>query len=162
MKKFNILISILLLIMPGMSLTVNAQSGKVPPFQIIQPDKKLFRASDLPLGKPIIIVYFSPECEDCQEFTKELLGRMNDFKDVSIVMITFLSVESVTQFATDFKLNNYSNIYIGTEGASFFIRSYYNIATIPFLALYSKDGDLIKAYRGKIDLNDLSAFINAL
>jgi len=64
---------------------------------MIQANGKVFRAGNLPLGKPIVINYFSPECEDCQQLTKELLNRINEFNNVSIAMIADLSKDKVQQ-----------------------------------------------------------------
>ena len=102
-----------------------------------------------------MIIYFSPECEDCMEFTKELLSRINEFKNVSIAMITFLPTETVSQFVKNYNVNAYPNIYVGTEGTLFFVRKYYNIQQLPFLAIYNKNGDLIKIYNQEINLNDV-------
>jgi thiol-disulfide isomerase/thioredoxin len=137
--------------------TIFAQTGKVPPFRMIQSNRKVFKAENLPFGKPIIIIYFSPDCEDCQMLTSEFLARINDFRDVSIAMITYQSVENVSGYITKNKLSNYSNIYVGTEGSSLFVKNYYNILQFPFVALYNKNGDLIKKYYSKeVSLNDLS------
>lgn len=135
--------------------SISAQSGKLPPFQMVQSNGHVFRASDLPFGKPILIVYFSPECEDCHNFLKELLNHTNELGRTSIVMISFLSVEAISQTINSYKLNEYPNIYVGTEGTSFFVRNYYRIEHIPFLALHNKNGDLVKTYRQDIDINTL-------
>jgi thiol-disulfide isomerase/thioredoxin len=134
-----------------------AQTGKVPPFRMVQADGKVFKAENLPFGKPIIIIYFSPDCDDCQLFISELLARINDFRKVSIAMITYLSVESVSNFVAKSKLSNYSNIYVGTEENYLLVKNYYNIEQFPFVTLYNKNGDLIKKYNSKeISVNDLS------
>jgi thiol-disulfide isomerase/thioredoxin len=128
------------------SFNAYSQPGKIPPFQIIQSNGRVFKAENLPFGKPIVIIYFSPDCEDCQQFTKELLNRINEFNNASIAMITYLSLNTVKQFVSDYHLDKYSNIYIGTEGNSYFVGNYYKVAKLPFLALYNKNGDLIKVY----------------
>jgi thiol-disulfide isomerase/thioredoxin len=99
-----------------------SQHNKVPPFQMIQSNGKIFLAGNLPMGKPIVIIYFSPECEDCQLLTKELLNRIKEFNNASIAMITNLKVDIVKKFVIDYNLDNYSNIFIGTEGGFFFCR----------------------------------------
>lgn len=145
------------------SLPSDAQSGKVPPFRMVQKNGKIFRAQDLPLGKPIIIIYFSPECHDCQALTDKITSRIKDFKGASIAMITYLSLESVSQYADKNKLDKYPNIYIGTEGNSIFVLNYYNITDFPFIALYTKNGDLIKRYYNKeVDVDDLIRRLNDL
>lgn len=137
--------------------SANAQQGKVPPFKMIQGNGKIFRAQDLPMGKPIIILYFSPECEDCHKLTSGILSRMNDFKGVSIAMITYQSVENVRKYVTDFRLNAWNNVYVGTEGSSLFVRNYYNIMKFPFLVLFDKNGNQIVKYpENKVDLDDLN------
>lgn len=147
------------LLLSGMMLLVSSvtysQHKKVPPFQMIQVNGKVFLAGNLPLGQPIVIIYFSPECEDCQQLTRELLNRIKEINNASIAMITNLSIDKVKHFVTEFHLDNYSNIFIGTEGNSFFVGNYYKVGKLPFMALYNKNGDLIKIYDKEISIEDL-------
>lgn len=139
------------------------QSGKVPPFRMLQADGRLFRAENLPVGKPIVIIYFSPDCEECQKLTKDLLGKMDELKNVSIVMITYQPVENVADYVKKNDLGKYSNIYAGTEGSSLFVKNYYNIIHFPFMSLYTRNGDLVKKYTSKeIDIEDFLSRIRGL
>ena len=156
MKNIRIIFSVLAALVLVISQEVYSQSGKIPPFQMMQSNGKVFKAENLPMGKPIIIVYFSPDCDECQKFTEELLKRMDDFKKASIAMVTYLPVGTLPQFISKYNLNIYPNIFIGTEGTSFFLRGYYNITRFPFIALYNMNGDLIKIYVKEENLNDLS------
>jgi thiol-disulfide isomerase/thioredoxin len=153
-------------ILSGLSLIISqksfSQALKIPPFKIIQSDGKLFRAQDLPMGKPIIIIYFSPECEECQKFTEAMLSRMDDFWKASIAMITYLPVQDVAQFVSKYKLNIYPNIYVGTEGSAFIVRYYFNIKRFPFIALFNKDGGLIKIWDKQENIDDLVKRLKAL
>lgn len=161
--KSKLIFYILIWLVILTSSKTNAQSGKVPPFRMIQSNGEIFMAESLPFGKPILIIYFSPECDDCQQLTNELLSRIKDFKVVSIAMITYMSVASVTQFVSRNKLDMYSNIYVGTEGSSLFVKNYYNIEQFPFMVLYNKNGDLIKKYNSKeINLDDLFERLKSL
>lgn len=160
MKKVLSTILFMALIFQG---SVSAQAGKVPPFRMIQGNGALFRAQDLPMGKPIIILYFSPECEDCHKLTVDLLSRINDLRGVSIAMITYQSVESVRKYVIDNRLNSFNNIFAGTEGSSLFVRNYYNITRFPFLVLFDKNGNQIVKYpENKIDTDDLCRRVKLL
>lgn len=162
MKKL-IIIFVLLLAGVFFVSTVSAQSNKIPPFQMMQADGKIFKAQYLPLGKPIILIYFSPDCEECQELTKKLLERIEEFKDVSIAMITYQPVEMVAQYISKNSLGKYPNIYVGTEGSSLFVRNYYDIMLFPFMTLYNKNGDLIVKYTSKqVNVDDLLVRIKRL
>ena len=146
----------LILLLMFMVPAVTSAQGKIPPFRMIQADNTLYRAEDLPFGMPVILVYFSPDCEDCQKFTKDLVSRINDFKGVSFAFITYQQVKNVADFAAKFSLLQYKNIHIGTEGSLLFVRNYYRIVHFPFIALYSKMGDLKAVYNTKeVDLDDL-------
>lgn len=153
---------ILLGVMLSICSFVQAQSGKIPPFRIVQPNGKVFKAENLPMGKPIVIIYFSPDCDHCEKLTKDFLSREKDFKKASVAMITYQPVDKVAKFVTDYKINKYSNIFVGTEGESFFVRNYYRIYQLPFIALYNKNGDFIKSYGQNYALADLSARLNNL
>jgi thiol-disulfide isomerase/thioredoxin len=140
-----------------------AQSGKVPPFRMIQADGKIYKAEFLPQGKPIVIIYFSPDCEDCLKLTEELLDRINDFKNVSFAMVTFQSVENVSRFVIKYNIGRYNNIFVGTEEKYQFLRSYYKIVQFPLVVLYNKNGDFIVRYNTKeIDLDNLLYRIKTL
>jgi peroxiredoxin len=123
---------------------------------MVQKNGKVYKAENLPLGKPIIIFYFSPECEECHSVLKEILSRMEEFKSASIAMITYLSVESVAKFVDDNNLEKYPNMFVGTEGNLFFVLNYYDIVQFPFIALYTREGNLVKKYyNNQIDIDDL-------
>jgi len=147
-----LLFSLLLLV----SVRVCAQSGKIPPFSMMQGSGKVFKAQDLPIGKPIIIIYFDPDCDHCEKTTKELLSRIAEFGKASIAMVTYMPVNKVIEFEKKYELKKYQNIYVGTEGNSFFLRNYYRLTTMPFIVLYTKNGDIVKEYRTYGPLTDLS------
>lgn len=139
-----------------------AQSGKLPPFRMVQANGKIFKAEDLPIGKPIVIIYFSPDCDHCDELMKELLKRKADLNKASIAMITYLPVEPVSKFVQQYHLNNQSNIYVGTEGSTYFLKNYFKIISMPFMALYTRNGDLVKMYRNEDGLTNLISQLRSL
>ena len=161
MKK----ITMMAIVLAACTLTVEnvkAQSGKLPPFRMMQTNGKIFKAEDLPMGKAIVIIYFSPECDHCDKLMKELVQQTEGLKKASIAMVTYLPVEKVLEFEKNYSLKKYPNIYAGTEGNNFFLRNYYKLTEMPFAALYSKNGDFIKSYTREIDLEDLSTRLNKL
>lgn len=162
MKK---VITLSALILFGLSFAFNSycQNDKVPPFRMMMANNKVFKAEDFPMGKPILIIYFSPECEDCHVFIEGMLNRAGDFKGVSIAMVTYMTGDVVSKYVVKNSLNMYPNIYVGTEGNTLFLKNYYNIITFPYVVLYDKNGNLIVKYTTKqVDLNDLVSRIKKL
>ncbi|OFY63606.1 MAG: hypothetical protein A2V64_08015 [Bacteroidetes bacterium RBG_13_43_22] len=147
----------------GTSVEALSQTQKVPPFQMMLTDGKIFRAQNLPLDKHIIIVYFSPECEECHEFIKAMLQRMDDLQSASVAMITYMPMEKVKPYVVENKLYMYSNIYVGTEGNSLFVANYFSIKLFPFVALFDKNGNLVKKYTSKeVNIEDLISWLKTL
>ena len=143
------------------SFTISAQQ-KVPAFRMSLSNGKLFHASSLPQGKPIIVIYFSPECDHCHVLMKEWFKQAGNFKKASVAMITFLPLSSVALFEKEYNTRQHSNIFTGTEGTAFFVRNYYKVLDLPFVALHDKNGNLITTYSKDIPLNALAAKLRQL
>ncbi|WP_164972586.1 TlpA family protein disulfide reductase [Lacibacter luteus] len=153
---------LLLFVLFIVALNAVCAQQKIPPFRMALSDGKLFSASNLPMGKPVIVIYFSPECDHCQVLMKEWFKRSNDFKKASVVMITFLPVTSVALFEKEYKTKQHPNIFTGTEGTGFFVRNYYKVLDMPFVALHDKNGNLVSTYSKDIPLNTLAAKLRQL
>ena len=154
----TILISLLVLC----SCQAMAQSGKLPPFRMVQTNGKIFKAEDLPMGKPIIIIYFSTDCDHCSNLMKAMLAKTDELKKASVAMITYLPIENVWAFANQYQLKRFPYIYMGTEGSTYFLKNYYNLSSMPFMALYTKNGDLVKTYPNETGLSDLISRLKTL
>jgi len=139
-----------------------AQKGKLPPFRMVQENGVVFKAEQLPVGKPILLVYFSPDCDHCAVLARQLFKKDNPFKKASIAMVTFLPLDKVAQFNRKYATNTFKNVFVGTEGGSFFLRKYFGIMDMPFVALYDKDGNLLQKYERDIPFDSLSAKLNKL
>jgi thioredoxin-related protein len=155
----------LLILLTGLLLVqtiVFAQAGKLPPFAMMQANGKVFKAEDLPMGKPIIIIYFSPDCDHCNKLMKDFIKRQANFKKASIAMVTYLPVDDVRKFVEKYNVSKYPNIHVGSEGNTFFLKNYYQLTQMPFIALYTKNGDLVRSYTNEDALADLSGKVNNL
>lgn len=156
MKSSKRCFAVLLVLLLFASSFLQAQSGKLPPFAMMQANGKVFRAQDLPIGKPILLVYFSPDCDHCEKMLKEFFRKAALFQKASIALITYLPVDKVSKFVKDYSVAKHQNMYAGTEGSTFFVRNYFNIKEIPFVALYTKSGDFVKSYEKTVPLKELA------
>jgi hypothetical protein len=153
-RSLLIIISILILTVTN-NVQGHCQSGKLPPFAIMQANGKIFRAHELPMGKPIVIIYFSPECDHCDILMKDFLKKEASFRKASVVMITHLAVGKVAQFVQQYALNKNPNVFVGTEGTWLFVKNYYKIIEMPFMALHDSNGNLVNTFREDGGLPDL-------
>ena len=144
-------LSFLLLLMVGMSggyAQVAATSKKIAPFQIRLVNGQQFTSSQLAAG-PVVLIYFSPDCEHCQSFTKDLLKNSSVVANKQVVMVTFQAMDMLKPFVSQYSLGTYPNFKVGTEGTSYLVQRYYQIRSFPYIAIYDKKGNLVRTFEGE-------------
>ena len=139
-----------------------AVSQSMPDFTIQLTNGKLFTAKDLSHDKPVIIIYFAPDCEHCQLLIKNVLKRINEFKKSQIILVSFESLQQVSDFEKQYGLKLYPFIKTGIEKPVFFFRYYYHLENTPFTALYDKHGKYIISYQKETPVDDLLKHLKAL
>ena len=48
----------------------------IPPFKILQTNSRYFQASDLDQTKPVVLIYFAPDCSHCQALMDGVFKNM--------------------------------------------------------------------------------------
>jgi hypothetical protein len=129
----------------------------IPPFNIQLVNGQQYKSTDLQKDQPLMIVYFDPDCDHCHEFSNELLKQINLFKDVQIVMITYVPLNQVKTYMAGSELGKQPGIKVGTEGTTFIVRYFYDVVQFPYVALHAKDGTLISTYESKVPAPDVLA-----
>src|SRR5881398_232837 len=80
----------------------------LPPIQILLGDSvTMYTKNQIPSGKPVLFMIFSPDCSQCQNETEELKAHMNELKDVQIIMITFYPLWQMNDFISKYGLTEY-------------------------------------------------------
>ena len=161
MKKLLFLFS--LIIAAGCTQAQNKPDiTNIPPFHILKTDSTYFTPDNLKKNKPVMIIYFSPDCSHCQHMMYEMKPKMKQFGDTQIVMVTFIEpsmLKAIQNFYRDFNLAKYPNIIVGTEGHSYVVQRYYQVSTTPYIAIYNRKGKLVKAYQKAPSVDELIATI---
>jgi len=105
-------------------------------------------------NQPIIIMYFSPTCDHCQHQWEDMVKRMDDLKKFQIVMVTYQPYEDMVDFYKDRNIASYSNVKMGRD-IKFVLPPFYQIKSLPYLALYDKKGKLITTFEGNVTVDKL-------
>jgi len=169
MKKSLFLLALsALLVVQGRSQSQAAQEPPLPyksdqtlpAFNILEVDSTtVFNTDKLPSGKPIVLMYFSPDCEHCQHQTEEILKNMDSLKQVRFVMLTALPFDKMKNFYSFYKLSNYKNIIMGRDYEFFFSR-HYGSQYVPYLAIYDRHKKLLKVFDGGTKVSTLIELVN--
>ncbi len=162
MKKNRFLIYIPVLLFIVIPFSSMAQQATMPPFKMLLTNGKTFSSTQLSNQKPILIIYFAPDCEHCQVLMNEFFKKINEFKTSQIVMVTFEPLKELIGFEKLHQTYKYANLKVGSELPVFFFKNYYNLQHTPFTALFNKNGKLIISYKEQTPVSDLIKRLKAL
>jgi thioredoxin-related protein len=148
-----------------LSLSLSAQKDSLPPFKrnpvvpaftLLQPDSSLLTRENITKNEASVIMYFSPLCEHCQHQMEDMLKRMEDLRQVQIIMATYQPMNELTDFIAKYELSKYPNIKLGRD-TKYMLQPFYKIGGLPYLALYDKNGSLITHFEGNVSVDKLLA-----
>ena len=159
MKRFLLVLTITVSV-----LACAAQKDSLPPYQrfpelpaftlLLSDSTTKYTKADLPKNKPVLLFVFSPECSHCQQEAKEMVENKALLKNIHVVMATFYPFPQMNEFAEKYRLAEIPNLVIGKD-IFFTLPGFYDIRNLPFHALYSKKGKLIKAMEGSAGLTEM-------
>jgi len=159
MKKFP-LISVLLLL--TCCHFKSKEGNKLPSFDLLLSDSVTrFNTDQITEGKPIILMYFSPDCEHCQQETEGLLHHMDSLKEVKFIFFTNDPINRLEAFNKYYKIYNYPNIILGQDYRYFF-PGHFKGAFPPYLVIYNQYKRERAIFSGEASTIQIISFINNL
>jgi thioredoxin-related protein len=159
MKQF-----ILLLIVLNLSSCAsrNKEENRLPSFNLLLIDSTtIFNSSQIPEGRPFVLMYFSPDCEHCQEETASILKNIASFKKTKFFFITNDSFDRLKVYNQYYKIKNYPNVILGRDFHYDFFRHFKPRAT-PYILIYDKAKRLRTVFSGKPEIKTLLENITEL
>lgn len=133
-------------------LDKNTLAGNpMPSFQLLLMDSITYiNSSTIPNDKPIVMLFVSPYCPHCREQTENIIANIKSLNKVRIYFLTTFSLDEIKQFNNQYGLSKYENIIVAQNNDFRFV-DYFNISSIPFIAIYDKEKILKKVMIGKVD-----------
>jgi len=160
MKKILLLVCLSCLISCHSNNTGSYLSGiaTLPSFDMQLTDSiNLFHAKNIPDGKPIVMMYFRPDCPHCQLETQNLVKDINQLRGFQIYLLTGASISDAKAFAHKFTLDQYPDIITVGKDHEHSFAKIFQPSSIPFLALYNANKKLVKVYHGEVPISNLLA-----
>ncbi|MEP7253614.1 MAG: redoxin domain-containing protein [Ginsengibacter sp.] len=137
------------------SSAVHAQ--QMPAFSILQSNGKTLNTAKLPHTKPVVLIYFAPDCDHCTKLLSAMFGKMSQFNRATILLVSFKPMNEITDFEKKYKTAAYKNMIVGIEQPLYFLQRLYQLQSTPYTALFDKSGKLIVDYKTETPLNELIA-----
>lgn len=156
MKKYLLLVIILISIQKLQAQDSTAVIDTIPPYQkdsshipnftYLKLDSTYATQSVIPKNKPVVIVYFSPECGHCMLTAQRFSEQMKDMKNIFFVWLTYYyPLSEIKEFEKKFSLQQFNNLAIG-KLTDYNLPTFYRVKYTPFMAVYNKEHHLIQTY----------------
>jgi thioredoxin-related protein len=116
-----------------------------------------FNTFNIPTGKPVLIIYFSPDCDHCQKMIDEMLPQMDRLKNVNVYMMTFMPLIALKIFNSVRHMETHENIKFIGRDISFFFPTFYGTSSVPNVVLYDKNKKFIKLWPNGTTIADIEA-----
>ena len=116
----------------------------IAPFVITGVNGKTYTYKQLQPNTPTVLIYFSPTCDHCKEFTKELLKNKKELASKQFVMVTYGPPAEMKPFDAQFHITSLPNFKMGTENYTFIVQKYYNVQRFPYVVMYNKQMKAVK------------------
>ena len=136
-----------------------AKSQTIPEFKIKLTNGSTISSTKASAQKPLLIIYFAPDCDHCRKLMDQIFPQMDAFKNTEILMVTFESLNDVAWFENHYQTKKYPNIKVGMEVPVFFLKNYYHLENTPFTALFNKKGKLMVSYKKYTPVNELLKWV---
>jgi thiol-disulfide isomerase/thioredoxin len=123
---------------------------QIPAFNIVRvPDSTGFSSRQLIKQAPLVLVFFNPDCDHCQQQVKELLAHKSELKRLQIVMVSALPYSLIKTFYENYQVASMPNVIMGQD-ENFVLGGIYKPARYPSLYIYDAGGSLAKVFAGNV------------
>ncbi|MGB8193522.1 MAG: hypothetical protein WCF67_16445 [Chitinophagaceae bacterium] len=126
----------------------------VPAFELLSLDSATFITKKDLKSQPLLLMYFSPDCDHCQHQVEDMIKNMTLFSNIQIILATHQPFENMKGFYEKYKLSQYPNIRIGRD-TKFFLPPIFRMRNLPYLALYDKEGIQLTKFDGNATIEQL-------
>ena len=127
---------------------------QLPNFKVVSLDSVVFTQAILIGGKNTIIMLFNPECEHCQKQLLLMLTIPELTQNTNIILSSTETLQKIKTFSDKFHLEKYPLIHIGKD-YKYFFGGYFQPKTIPVLAFYNKQNQLVYFNQGTVKKNEI-------
>lgn len=126
----------------------------LPNFSLLSTDSVAFTQNILAENKNTIIMLFNPECEHCQQQLRLLLTTKEVTQTANLLLTSTETLRKLKDFYNKFQLQKYPWVYIGKD-YKYFFGGFYQPKTIPVLAFYNKQKQLVFFNQGNVKKKEI-------
>lgn len=120
----------------------------LPVFNILLKDSvTTFNSFNIPKGRPIALMLFSPDCKHCSDAMDAITHGMDSLRNVRFYLMTLSSdMTGIRKFYNDHGLEKFDNIEVVGCDYDFFYLTFFGAMQVPDIALYDSHKKLVHLF----------------
>jgi len=132
-------------------------NNNLPVFNLLKLDSvEIFNTFNIPKGKPIALMLFSPDCKHCNATMELLLRGIDSISNIRFYLVSTSAVMSETKkFYDKYHLDWYPNIEVVGWDYEISYLDFFGTMHIPDVALYDADKKFIHLFEAEVTVRDL-------
>jgi len=108
-------------------------------------------------GRPLVLVYFDPDCDHCQREANELRQNTHQLAHADIWLLSAAPLPALNAFAQAYQLNTTSNLHLA-HIAQQTAYDTFGFTSVPNVLIYHADGSLAKRFRGETSVTAIAKY----
>jgi hypothetical protein len=117
----------------------------LPVFNILLKDSvTTFNSFNIPKGRPVALMLFSPDCKHCSEAMDAITHGMDSLKNIRFYLMTLSpDMAGIRKFYKEHNLDKFENIEAVGWDYDFFYLTFFGAMQVPDIALYNSEKKLV-------------------
>lgn len=109
-------------------------------------------------AKPLVIIYYHPECDVCKLEIIELLKYQIEMKSIQLLFVSFASIEDIKKYMQLYPIDLFENVIIVSDIYGEFANKF-DIESSPMIFIYDANKVLIKRHKGSMTFKKLEKYL---
>ncbi len=130
----------------------------IPKFSFRTINGEVFTQKNISKSGAKLFIYFNSNCDFCKNEAKQIHKELDQLKDVQLLFVSFEKAENIKIFANKYSLLDQQNVFF-LEDEKLIFAEIFDVQSIPFMLLYSKDNQLIKKFKGAVKIENVIKYL---
>ncbi|WP_407524327.1 redoxin domain-containing protein [Lacibacter sp. MH-610] len=130
---------------------LNTSKQYLPSIELRKIDGSIFQTDSFKKTKKLLVInYFNPDCDHCQNMVHDMFRERAILKDVNWLMITSNTREKTKRFADSMNLSKLPGVTVLNDTALQFIKAFGTVS-VPSFYVYN-NGTLLRKHSGECSI----------
>ena len=127
----------------------------IPSFNLLLMDSAtVINTNQIQKGAPVVLMYFSPDCEHCQIEIQSLVKNAHLLGDTKIYLFTPAPFDELKAFYKTNNLGQYRNFVVGKDYEYAFYK-HFKAESFPYTVVYDSQRKLVRLYKSEIEISNI-------